>query len=203
MILIALGGNNLNRLNVAVLGEAGIDQDVRPPVGPVGLHDQVFRQSYDDIRLADLPRLLVRELTRRRHVGGISLQRAAVHPLDDRRDFLVAQRLSLSKCCTPTFLSMNHGGISRAATFCLDGLCPRARLFVSHQRHRRNRARVMTDLAMLLEDRRHVLREGDLVLRLRPDGRTPASMRRSPSKVTSGEGGLHDFDSSLENSIRR
>src|SRR5262247_1526254 len=26
---------------------------------------------------------------------------------------------SLLKCCTPTFLSMNHGGISRAATFSL------------------------------------------------------------------------------------
>ncbi len=26
---------------------------------------------------------------------------------------------SLAKCWTPTFLSMNHGGISRASTFCL------------------------------------------------------------------------------------
>src|ERR1041384_6931612 len=26
---------------------------------------------------------------------------------------------SLAKCCTPTFLSMNHGGMSRASTFCL------------------------------------------------------------------------------------
>src|SRR5438093_6762049 len=26
---------------------------------------------------------------------------------------------SLLKCCTPTFLSMNHGGISRVTTFCL------------------------------------------------------------------------------------
>jgi len=40
---VALGGNNLDPLNIAVLGQAGINQNVRPPVGAVSLHDHVFR----------------------------------------------------------------------------------------------------------------------------------------------------------------
>ena len=51
---------------------------------------------------------------------------------------------SLLKCCTPTFLSMNHGGISRAMTFCLIERAHGRVSVVGHQRHRCERTRVMT-----------------------------------------------------------
>ena len=165
--VIALGGNNLERLNVAVLGEARINQNVRPPVGPVGLHDHVFRQTYNEIRLADLPGLIIRELARRRHVRGISLESTAVHPLDDRGDFFIGQRLVVIEVLHSNVPINEPRRHFPSGDSLLDRPRPRTRLFVSHQRHGRNRAHMVTILAMLLEDRRNVLREGNLILRQR------------------------------------
>ena len=71
---------------------------------------------------------------------------------------------SLLKCWMPTFLSMNHGGISRSDDLLLDRPCPGPRLLVGQQRHRRDAPRPMADLTVLLEDGRDVLRERDLGL---------------------------------------
>ena len=130
---IALGGNNLNGLNVAVLCETRINQNVRPPVGAVSFHDHVFGQSDDEIRLADLPRLVVCELARRRHVGGISLKSAAVHPLDDRRDFLIGQRLVVGKMLNSYVLVDEPRWHFPSGDSLLDRPRPRTRIFVSHQ----------------------------------------------------------------------
>src|SRR5213594_1347326 len=59
-IRIALHRNNLNGLDKTVLGQTGIHQDVRPPIGSLGLHDQILRETYNEIRFADLPRMLIR-----------------------------------------------------------------------------------------------------------------------------------------------
>src|SRR5262245_29535849 len=90
-ILIALGRNNLNCLDEAVLSQTGINLDVRPPIGSFGLHDQVFWKTDNEIRLADLPRMLIRKSARRWHVGEISPRSANVHPLHNRCDLLVGQ----------------------------------------------------------------------------------------------------------------
>src|SRR5712671_6495787 len=42
--VVTFDGNNLNRLNITVLGEAGINHNIRPPIGSVRLYDYVFRQ---------------------------------------------------------------------------------------------------------------------------------------------------------------
>ena len=169
--VIAFGGNNLDCLNVAVFAETRIDQNIRPPVRPVGLHHHIFRQADDHIRLADLPCLVIREFARRRHISRTSLRSAAIHPLDDRRDFIVGQRLVIIEMLNsyiPIDEPRRHfpGGDSL-----LDGPRPRPRLFVAHERHRRNRACVMAILAMLLKNRRHILGERGLLRRVSRRGR--------------------------------
>src|SRR3989441_1488886 len=69
-IRITLEGNNLNRLDKAVFDEAGIDYDVRPPIGRLGLHNQILWKNDNEIRLANLPRVLIRKLTGRWTIGG-------------------------------------------------------------------------------------------------------------------------------------
>src|SRR5580658_9792256 len=84
--------SDLDPLYITILGQARVHQYVDPPVGPRGWHHLIFGQLHDEIRLAHVPRVGVLELTRRRHIGGISLWRSAVHPLDDSRDLVVGQR---------------------------------------------------------------------------------------------------------------
>ena len=82
-------GNDLDAFYISILRQTGIHKNVRPLIGRLGRNHDVFRQIDDEIRLADLPRFLILELARWRRVGGISLRRSAVHPLDDDRDFLI------------------------------------------------------------------------------------------------------------------
>ena len=60
---------------------------------------------------------------------------------------------------TPMLRSMCQGGITRASTFALIALRELLCVRVREERHRRDRVRLMADLALLLEDRRHVLAE--------------------------------------------
>ena len=84
-------GLGLDRLEVAIFGEAGVDDVVAPPVG-AGRRNGVRFRLHDEIGLADLPDVVVLELDRRRHVRRVAAERPAVDPARDRRDFLVAQR---------------------------------------------------------------------------------------------------------------
>ena len=56
--------------------------------------------------------------------------------------------------------SANHGGIIFISTACAIGRRPRPRLLVGHQRHRRNFARPMATLAVILQDGQHIFIEG-------------------------------------------
>src|SRR6266516_6908101 len=60
----------------------------------------------------------------------------------------------------------------------LDRLGPRPRLLVGHQRHRRKRARPVTHLTAILQDRRYILSKGDLILRCQRIGRRRLARHR-------------------------
>ena len=81
----------LDRLDIAIFGEAGVHVVAAPPVGRFGRHD-VLRRRDDDVGLADVPAIRVVELARLRHIGGVAHRRARVDPLDDLLDLVVAQR---------------------------------------------------------------------------------------------------------------
>ncbi len=105
------------------------------------------------------PRALVGPDARLRHVLRIALRRAGVDPSDDRVDLVVGQRpivLEMLDADRPVDVPRRHLPRRHAR---LDGACPRARLFVGDERHRRDRVRPMTRLTFLLEDRRDVLGE--------------------------------------------
>ena len=68
--------------------------------------------------------------------------------------------MSFLNFCTPTLRSMCHGGIWRVSTRGLDRACPRPRVLEGDERHRGDRPRLVARLALGLEDRRDVLREG-------------------------------------------
>jgi len=85
----SLNGDDLDTFYIAILGQTGIDKNVRPLIGRLGPNHDVLGQIDDDVRLADLPRFFVFELASRRHVGRITLWRSAVNPFNDDGDFLV------------------------------------------------------------------------------------------------------------------
>ena len=109
----------LDRLDPAVLGQARIGVEVAPPVGRLGRHDERLGQRHDPVRLADVPLVAVRELDG----GGMSagLPRNAppsTHAASVAISASLSDRSYLNPC-TPTFLSMYQGGISRTWTFSL------------------------------------------------------------------------------------
>src|SRR5579871_562732 len=153
----ALGRNDLDTLDVAVLRQAGIDQNIGPPVRALGLDDHVLGQADDEIGFADLPDLLVAKLARRRQVGRVALRSAGVHPLDHRGDLLLAQRNIITEMLDADVLVDEPRRHLAREDLLPDRPRPGSRLFVSEQRHRRYLPGAMTDLAMRLEDPGDVL----------------------------------------------
>ena len=155
-------GLGLDRRDVHVFGEPGIDVDVVEFVGPVRAQLVRLGQRDDDVRLADVPLVEVAELTRG---GGMSAGLPAGAPASTHFA-MVAISASVSdgsslNLVMPTWRSMYHGGISRVDDLLLDRARPRPRVLVGQQRHRRDRARAMAVLTGALQDRRDVLAEGD------------------------------------------
>src|SRR2546426_3490832 len=192
-IRITLEGNNLNRLDKAVFDEAGIDYDVRPPIGRLGLHNQILWKTDNEIRLANLPRVLIRKLTGRRNIGGISLGSAGVYPLDDGCDFLIRQGDVIVEMLETHILVNEPGRHLPSHPFPLDRLRPRPYLIISQQRHRRDGALTVTDLAMILKNWRDILRERQLLLR----HCWRRHCCRSHDNHQNGEGCLHRHKSPL------
>ena len=124
--------------------------------------DDQIRRPAEEIRV--VPDVVVGELDRRRHVVGVAARRTGVDPADDRVDLLVGQRaVVLEVPDADRLVDVPRRHLPRLDAG-LDGPRPGPRFRVGDERHRRDVARPMARLALLLEDRRHVLRERGGVL---------------------------------------
>jgi hypothetical protein len=77
---------------VAVFSQSSRCGVVGPDIRLLRLNDMLARNLDDEIRRPDLPRVVVRELDRRRHVGRAAPRSPGVNPAGDRRDLVVTQR---------------------------------------------------------------------------------------------------------------
>ncbi len=147
--------------DVAILGQPRVGEDVRPPVGARCGDGLFFRQPDNQVRFADVPLVEVVELARGRHVGRVASRRSVVGPRHDGRNFLIAQGrivLELADADRPVNVPRRHFVLGDARLY---RPRPRARLFVSQERHRCDRTRTMAVLTGALKDRSDVLGEGD------------------------------------------
>ena len=151
-------------------------------------------------------------MTRRRQVGGIAARCSGIHPRDDRRDLVVAQRrvvLELLNADVPNGVPWRH--LARR-DLRLDRSGPRPRVLVREERHRRAGSRPMATLTRTLENRRHVPGErgrgGDARgrrRRRRPEDRIDADLRRRPVRrlVQTAAAGVLDLDHRIDLPIGR
>ena len=124
---------------------AGLDDDVRRSVA-VAL---------------GLPVQRVVDRFRRRHIGRVAFDGALIDPLDDRVDLVVGKRHVVLEVLNPdAAVDVPRRHLTRRHSR-PNGFRPRPRVLESHQRHRRNRSRLMARLTPGLEDRRDVLCERD------------------------------------------
>ena len=108
----------------------------------------------------EIPALILGPRPRRRHVLRIAFRRAVVHPADDGVDLRVGQRpivLELLDADRLVDVPRRHLPVGDAGA---DRACPRPRLGVGLERHRRDRIGAVAGLALGLEDRRDVPGEG-------------------------------------------
>ena len=88
------GWLDLDRLDVPILGERDLHQRFPPEVLPLGRNGLGLGRHHE-IRRTELlgqpPLARVRPLDRRRHISGIALGRARIHPPDDRLDLILGQ----------------------------------------------------------------------------------------------------------------
>src|SRR6185295_16136235 len=148
---------------VAILGEPGRHaRHLAPPVGRAALHLELLHLD-DEIGRADRPGALIRIDLRRRHVGRVAARRAAVGPLRDGGDLVVAERGIVVEFLDADVLldvpRRHHPGARPHAGALLDRARPRPHVFVAHQRHRRHAVRAVAVLAAALQDWRDVLRK--------------------------------------------
>ena len=128
-----------------------------------GLDDQVRLGLAE--HAGEVPALLGRPLHRRRHVLHVALRRTGVNPLDDGLDLLVAEATVVLEVLDADRLVDVPWRHLASLDPAPDGARPRPSFLVGHEGHRRNRIGPMTGLALLLENRRDILREGGRVLR--------------------------------------
>ena len=171
----------LDRLDVAIFGEAGLDVVAAPPVGRFGGHD-VLRRGDDQIGLPDVPAIGVVELARLGHVGHVAERRARVDPFHDLCDFVFTKRrivLEALEADVRIDAPRRHRALG---DLLLDRSRPGPDVLVREQRHRRHLPGAMAALTRLLQDRRDVLRERHLLCASRhrdreKDGKEPERFR--------------------------
>src|SRR5262249_16582745 len=135
----------------------------------------IFGQSHNEIG-SDVPLVLVLELTGRRHIGDIALLRTAIDPLHERGDLFLRERSIVLEMANAYVLIDVPGWHLASESFLLDCFSPWSCFLIGQQRHRGKRTGTMADLALILQNRRNVFREGDLLRRrLRGECRTPDS----------------------------
>ena len=81
----------LNSSDVAIFRQPEISKQIAEDVWAGG-RDLIHWELHNQIRLTNLPRIGRSEHRWRRGVSWITLRRAAIYPLDDRRDLVVGQR---------------------------------------------------------------------------------------------------------------
>ena len=142
--------------DVAVFRQPEISEHLAEDVRTGG-RDLVRREPHNQIRLANLPRVRGREFGRRGRVGRVALRRAAVHPLDDRRDLVVGQRRVVEETLNPD-VAVQMPRRHRAGLYLvLDRAGPRTHVLVADQRHRCDLTRAVARDTRVVEDRRNVV----------------------------------------------
>ncbi|MBI3263968.1 MAG: hypothetical protein HYZ58_12585 [Acidobacteria bacterium] len=185
----AVGGwDDLNPLDVAIFGNAGIHQLGRVHVRPLGGQLEPFLHLDDQVGLAVDPLSQRREVDRRRRVRGVAARRARVHPPRDRGDLVVAERW-IVEVLADAAVQMPRGHLAfDDAVF--DGTGPGTRFLVGEERHRRGAPGSVALHAGALEDRLNVLREGD---GFEVAGRRRGGAERVGLRLRGrGRGGRHD-----------
>ena len=162
--LEAFRGFGLDRLNVAIFGETWVNDHIHPAVGRFHRHDDVLRHSHDQIG-SKVPLVLILELTRGRHVRGVAFLRAGVYPFDECGDLCIGERPVIFEVAHSHVFIDVPGRHLPSEDLLLHRLGPRSCLFIRQQRHWRKRSRPMTDLTFILENRRHIFSERDLLCR--------------------------------------
>ena len=166
---------DLDRLHPALLGQAGLGEGPPPLVLAVGGH-VVGGRGDDEVGLAEAvgqaPRRGVGPLDGGRQVGAVAHGGAAVHPLHDGVDLRLAQRpVVLERLDADGAVDVPGRHLERDHAVA-DGPRPGPHLAVGQQRHRGDGVGLMALLALLLENRRDVLRERRLVVGLVGRGET-------------------------------
>ena len=177
---------DLERGDVAIFGEPGRDaRNLAPPVGRAALHGELLRLD-DQIRRADRPRLRVGVDLRRRHVGRVAARRAAVGPLGDRGDLVVAQRRIVVELLDADVLldvpRRHHAGLRADAGALLDRARPRPHVLVGDSDIGATPSGAMAVLAAALQDGRDVLREGHGAAGTPAGARAQSSARRDATE---------------------
>ena len=152
----AVGGPGFGELDPLVGLERRGDEDVLILDGAGGW-DFVRGGQFDDgIGFGNGP--AIGELARRRQVFGIALGRSGVDPGGEGTDFLRLEGIVVGELAV---VRIGEPGrhFAREHRF-FDGLGPGAGLLVGEQGKRRGFAGTVTDLAAVLQDGRHVFREG-------------------------------------------
>ena len=156
-------GLRLDGRDVAVLVQIEVRYYVAEYVRAYGGYGKV-RKSHNQIGLAVLPGVGIRELAQRRHIGRVSPWRPRIDPLDDRGDLLVRQRrIVLELLDTDPAIEVPRRHHARGDAI-PDRPCPGPHLLIGDQRHRRDLVGPMTGDARPLEDRRHISRERDFLV---------------------------------------
>ena len=156
---------DLDPADVAVLGQAGVGDEVDEQIRAFGRHDHVLLHLDDEVRFAVLPSFAVRPLERRRQIRGIAARGASVDPGGDQGDLLVGEaRVRLVDADRPVDVPGRHLAGGDPA---LDRARPGPGLLVGKERHRRRSSRPVAAFARALEDRCDVAAPGHVDLGLR------------------------------------
>ena len=153
---------HLDRLDVAVRGEAGRHGAVLVVI--VGRHrgHRHDRRGHDEVGLADGPHAGLRKHQRRGQIGRIAARGAVVGPGRQGGDLRVAQRdVVLVVLDADGLVDEPRRHLAQRGPV-PDRAGPGTRLLVREERHRRHRVRPMAVLAGALQDGRDVPRERHL-----------------------------------------
>ena len=147
---------HLRRDNPHVFGKVHFHQNVLVGHRAGRGHIEVLGHLDDHVRL-DIPAVMKGD--RSRLVLRVAFHRAAVRPRTERHDFRVGQSLVVREM--PVRRIREPGRHLPLDDSGLDRFRPRTRVLVGQERHRRDLARAMARLTVLLQNRQHMLVERD------------------------------------------